>query len=150
MEASEKLTKKFQIGALSPGCNTAMIVAVIINKSDSRRIVSKKDGKERWVTTFTLRDSPLDIINLTLWSDRDHAISLKHNYHIGEVVEVVRPRILQRDPNGRDSLYHPSVTSWLHLLFVDGKSRLAPYLGDSAPFSKILRIPSKASSAFLR
>ena len=64
MEA-EKLTKKFQIGALSPGCSTAMIVALIINKSDPRRIVSRKDGRERWVTTFTLRDSPLDMVKLS-------------------------------------------------------------------------------------
>ena len=66
MMEAERLTKKFQIGALQPGCNTAMIVALIINKSDPRRIVSKKDGQERWVTTFTLRDSPLDMINLTV------------------------------------------------------------------------------------
>ena len=41
----DHLTRKFPIGALQPGCTTALIVAVIINKSDSRRIISKKDGQ---------------------------------------------------------------------------------------------------------
>ena len=92
----DRLTRKFPIGALQPGCPTAMIVALIINKSDPRRIIGKKDGRERWVTTFTLRDSAVDIINLTVWSCREEALSLKQNFHIGEVVELVRPRILQR------------------------------------------------------
>ena len=30
----------------------------------------KKDGMERFVASFTLRDSPSDIINLTLWTSR--------------------------------------------------------------------------------
>ena len=75
---------------------------------------------------------------------------MRNNYHIGEVVEIVRPRILQRDPSGRDSQFHPSVTSWLQLVFVEGKTMLAPYLGDPSPYQNMLRIPSKASSAFLR
>ena len=119
---NDKLIKKFPIGALQAGCNTAMIVAVIINKSEPRRVVSKT-GEERWVTTLTLRDSPLDMINLTVWCGVEEAVSLKNNYHIGEVVEVVKPRILQRDPNSRESAYVPDVTSCLQLVFVDGESQ---------------------------
>ena len=145
----DRLTRKFPIGALQPGCPTAMIVALIINKSDPRRIIGKKDGRERWVTTFTLRDSAVDIINLTVWSCREEALSLKQNFHIGEVVELVRPRILQRVAGARDSQYSPVVTSWLSLVFVDGKSMLAPYLGDPSPFQPLLRLPTKGASAFL-
>ena len=115
------MTRKFPIGALQPGCPNAMIVAVIINKSDPRRIISKKDGQERWVTTFTLRDSAVDIINLTVWSCREDALSLKQNYHIGEVMELVRPRIQQIEAGARDKKYSPVVTSWLSLMFVEGK-----------------------------
>ena len=123
----DRLTRKFPIGALQPGCPTAMIVALIINKSDPRRIIGKKDGRERWVTTFTLRDSAVDIINLTVWSCREDALSLKQNFHIGEVVELVRPRIQQRVKGDNDSKYSPVVTSWLSLVFVEGKSMLNPY-----------------------
>ena len=142
----EKLTRKIPIGALQAGCNTALVVAAVIHKSDPRRVISRKDGQERWVTTFTLRDSPVDIINLTVWSGREEAASLKQNYHIGEVVEVVRPRITQKDANNQ---YSPAVTSWLQLTFVDGKSLLAPHLGDTSALQALLRIPSKGSSAFL-
>ena len=145
----EKITKRFPIGALQPGCNTAMIVALIINKSDPRKIISKKDSTERWVTTFTLRDSPLDIINFIVWSGREDAEGLKKNFHIGEVLEVIRPRILQRDMSGNDTKYNPQVTSWLQLVFVDGKSMITPHAGDTSPFLPLLRIPSKGTSAFL-
>ena len=53
----EKQVKKLPIGALKPGDNHAMIVALVIGKSDPKRFVSKWDGKERWVTSLTLRDS---------------------------------------------------------------------------------------------
>ena len=143
------MTRKFPIGALQPGCPNAMIVAVIINKSDPRRIISKKDGQERWVTTFTLRDSAVDIINLTVWSCREDALSLKQNYHIGQVMELVRPRIQQIEAGARDKKYSPVVTSWLSLVFVEGKSMLNPYLGDPAPYYPLLRLPTKRAFAFL-
>ena len=56
--------KKCQIGALKPGNCDLMVVALVINKPDPRK-VAMKDGKERWVSTFTLRDSASDMINLT-------------------------------------------------------------------------------------
>ena len=101
------------------------------------------------MTTFTIRDSAVDIINLTVWSCREDAARLKQNFHIGEVVELVRPRIQQREAGARDSQYSPAVTSWLSLVFVDGKSLLNPYLGDPAPLLPLLRLPTKGASAFL-
>ena len=68
--------RRLPIGALQAGCNTALIVAVVINKSDPRKII-KKDSSERWVTTFTLRDSPLDIINFVIWTGGENAEELK-------------------------------------------------------------------------
>eukprot|EP00092_Neocalanus_flemingeri_P001148 GFUD01001223.1.p1 GENE.GFUD01001223.1~~GFUD01001223.1.p1 ORF type:complete len:160 (+),score=63.09 GFUD01001223.1:55-534(+) len=141
------LVRKFPIGALQPGTNTAMVVAIIINKSDPKKVTMKKDGTDRWVTTFTLRDSPSDMINLTIWSGKEEAISLKKNFHVGEVVEVVRPRVQQRDLTGRD--YSPAVTSSLQLVFQEGKTVLSPFLGDISQFTSLLRIPSKGSSTFL-
>ena len=89
-----------------------------------RRIISKKDGQERWVTTFTLRDSVVDIINLTVWGCREDALRLKQDYHIGEVVELLRPRIQQRVAGTGDSQYSSVVTTWLSLVFLENKSLL--------------------------
>lgn len=141
--------RRLPIGALQPGINTAMVVAVIISKSDPRRIIMKKDGAERWVTTFTLRDSPSDMINMTVWSGKEEADTLKKNFHIEDVVEVVKPRIVQRDLTGRDINFSPSVTSSLQLVFQDGKTVLGHFLGDKRSMKELLSIPSKGSSAFL-
>ena len=110
MDQEGGVVRRMPIGALQPGTNTAMVVALIISKSDPRKIIMKKDGSERWVTTFTLRDSPSDMINMTIWSGKEEAISLK-NFHTGDVVEVVKPRIIQRDLTGKDNNFNPTVTS---------------------------------------
>ena len=137
------------IGALQPGTNTAMVVAIIISKSDPRKVTMKKDGTDRWVTTFTLRDSPSDMINFTIWSGKEEASSLKKNFHIGNVMEVIRPRITQRDLTGRESNFSPAVTSSLQLVFQEGKTVFSPFLGDISHYTNLLRIPSKGSSTFL-
>merc|ERR1719228_743683 len=98
---------------------------------------------------MTLRDSPSDMVNLTVWSGREEAVSLKRNFHIGEGVEIVRPRIVQRDLTGKESSFNPAVTSPFQLVFQEGKTVLAPFLGDSTYFSSLLKIPSKGSSTFL-
>ena len=143
------LVRKMPIGALQPGTNTAMVVAIIISKSDPKKVTMKKDGTDRWVTTFTLRDSPSDLINLTIWSGNEEASSLKKNFHTWDVVEVTRPRIMQRDLSGRENSYSPAVTSSLQLVFQEGKTVLSPFLGETKIYKNLLRIPSKGSSAFL-
>ena len=54
--------KKYQIGALKPGNCDLMVVALVINKPDPRK-TAMKDGKERWVSTFS--PSPSAILPLT-------------------------------------------------------------------------------------
>ena len=115
------IVRKMPIGALQPGINSAMVVAIIINRSDPKRVTMKKNGSERWVTTFTLRDSPSDMINMTIWSGREEASSLK-SFRTGDVVEVERPGSIQRDLTRRDSNFNPAVTSSLQLIFQDGKT----------------------------
>ena len=61
---------------------------------------------------------------------------------------MIRPKILQRETSGKD-IYNPCVTSWLQLIFLDGKTILAPHHGDSTKFLPLLRVPSKGSFGFL-
>ena len=51
--------------------------------------------------------SAVDIINLTVWDCREDALILKQGYHIGELAELVRPRIQQRVAGTGDSQYSP-------------------------------------------
>ena len=127
--------------------STAMIVALLISKSDPRRFLNKYDGKELWLSNLTLRDSAQDMINLTICTTKEEAQALRDNFHVGEVVEVVRPRIVKKE--AKNSNYCPQVTSWLELKFQAEKTALAHYLGNPAPYQKLLRFPTKASSTFL-
>lgn len=143
--------RRCQIGALQPGNNDVLLVALVINKSDPRKVTMKKDGGDRWVTNLTLRDSPSDMINLTVWSSREEAALLKTGFHIGSVVEIVKPRVLQRDLTGGRDGYSPQVTSPFQLSFQEGRTVLCPHLGrETDRLSQLLNVPSKASSTFLR
>jgi len=137
------------IGGLQSGCSNAMVVALVIGKSEPRMVTMKRDGSLRWVTNFTLRDSPADMINFTIWCDREEASLLKNNFHVGEVVVVERPTISQRDVYKTDN-FNPVVTSPFQLGFLSGKTVLSLFNGNPEAFSSLQRIPSKASSTFLR
>ena len=142
--------KRCQIGALKPGNSDLIVVALVINKPDPRKVVMKKDGGERWVSTFTLRDSPSDMINLTIWSSGEEAAKLKAEFKVGMVVEVVKPKVMSREVvGGRDSAFNPQVTSPFQLSFQEGRSMLCPHLPDAPHLTKLLNVPSKASSTFL-
>ena len=140
--------KKCQIGALKPGNNDFIVVALVINKPDPRKVVMRKDGGERWVSVFTLRDSPSDMINLTVWSSGEEAARLKEEFKVGMVVEVVKPKVPSRDVSGGWD-FNPQVTSPFQLSFQEGRSTLCPHLADVPSLTQLLNVPSKASSTFL-
>ena len=145
------ILKKIPIGALQPGVKDAIVVAAIINKPDPRSVTMKKDGTERWVTCITLRDSPADLINFTIWSGKEFAAEIHHGFHIGEIVEIVKPRIQQREFNSNNDKYSPAVTSPLHLYYVEGTTVISHHLGsDSTNLESLLQIPPKASSTFFK
>ena len=142
-------SKRCQIGALQPGNCDLTVVALVINKPDPRK-VAMKDGGERWVSSFTLRDSPSDMINLTIWSSGEEAAKLKAEFRVGMVVEVVKPKVMSRVVvGGRDAAFNPQVTSPFQLSFQEGRSMLCPHLPDAPNLTQLLNVPSKASSTFL-
>jgi len=143
-------TKRCQIGALKPGNGDLVVVALVINKPDPRKVVIKKDGGERWVSSFTLRDSASDMINLIIWSSGEEAAKLKAEFKIGMVVEVIKPKVITREVvGGRDAVFNPQVTSPFQLSFQEDRSMLCPHVADAPHLTQLLNVPSKASSTFL-
>lgn len=140
--------RRCRIGALQPGQSEVLVVALVIHKADPRK-VKVKDGTERWVTGFTLRDSETDMVNLTVWSSEEEARRLAAEFRVGMVVELVRPRVQARDLSGREAAWSPQVTSPAQLAFQGGRTVLCPHLGDATDLLNLLNIPSKASSTFL-
>ena len=100
------------------------------------------------LSTFTLRDSPSDMVNLTIWSNGEEAAKLKAEFRVGMVVEVVKPKVMSREV-GRDTNFNPQVTSPFQLSFQEGRSTLCPHLADVPHLTQLLNVPSKASSTFL-
>lgn len=141
--------RRCRIGALQAGQSEVLVVALVIQRSDPRKVVTRKDGSERWVTGFTLRDSNTDMVNLTVWSSEEEAGRLAAEFRVGMVVELVRPRVQARDLGGREAAFSPQVTSPAQLVFQGGRTMLCPHLGDATDLLNLLNIPSKASSTFL-
>lgn len=145
------VVRRCPIGALQTGGGDVLLVALVINRSDPRKVTMKRDGTERWVTGFTLRDSPADMINLTVWSSGEEAERLRAEFHIGSVVELVRPRVNQREQlaGGRDAAFSPAVTSPFQLGFQEGRTALCLHLREAPELARLLCVPSKNSSTFL-
>ena len=127
---AQRAVRRCAIGALQPGSGDVLVVALVIQKSDPRKVTMKRDGTERWVTGFTLRDSPSDMINLTVWSSGEEAGRLREEFRVGGVVELVRPKVMRRELGAsREAQYSPQVTSPFQLGFQEGSTVLRTEAG---------------------
>lgn len=75
---------------ISPNTENALLVGVIIAKQRPRKFQDSNpgsNGKDRGVWNFTLRDSPNDWINATLWAPSDYVFHLDTKFQIGDVGE---------------------------------------------------------------
>jgi len=141
------MVKRLPIGALQPTTKDFVLVALMVGRSESRRFM-KKDGSERFVTNFTLRDSPTDIINLTLWNSREEVEADLFRFKIGSVIEVTRARVNNRDFGSDQEKFSPSVTSPFQLVNIPGETMISPHVGDHTSFQNLVAIPTKASAGY--
>ncbi|KAK6637970.1 hypothetical protein RUM44_008394 [Polyplax serrata] len=143
--------RKLSIGGLSPDVNNALIIAVLIAKQNYKTFISKKVGEEKGVWNFTLRDSPVDTINVTVWGSSDFIQNMYHVFNTGDVVEILNPRISFKQPGALDAVFCPAVTSPFQLHLQENRSNMLLYAEDDAEcFRELLTIPTKASGDFLR
>ena len=112
--------KRMHIGALLNSSKDFSIVAIIIGKSEFRQIMSAENG-ERYVSTFTLRDSDTDTINMTYWATADLAEMLDAQFSIGSMVEVSNIRLVRKGFGSATEKYSPSTTSPFELKNIEGK-----------------------------
>ena len=75
---------------------------------------------------------------------------MHERFHLGDVVEIIRPRILRRDFNSAGEKYSPMTTSPLQLQYVDDKTVISHQGNDLHRFTPLMRIPTKAASTFLK
>ncbi|XP_067002279.2 meiosis-specific with OB domain-containing protein [Anabrus simplex] len=147
---SDAGVKHVSLKALGPGMTNVMIVGTIIAKQNPR-MVKKAGGpsEDRGVFSFTLRDSPYDFINVSCWGGENFLNGLANKFHIGEVVDIINPKVTLRQAGEQDTRFRPSVTSPFQLTMSENQSRITHHEGDDVPeYLSLLKLPTKPASDF--
>lgn len=80
--------QRIQLNNLNPNIRNALIVGIIIAKNSPRMIGSKKkNGDARGVTSFTVRDSEIDTINVDAWGSEYFVLTFYERFLVGDVGE---------------------------------------------------------------
>lgn len=75
--------KRYLLKELVPEASNAVIVGIIVAKQRPKKF--SKSGSERAVWNFTIRDSPYDYINATVWGACDNVFEMNDKFQIGDV-----------------------------------------------------------------
>ncbi|XP_061715280.1 meiosis-specific with OB domain-containing protein [Cydia pomonella] len=139
--------QRVRLNNLNINLNNALIVGIIIAKNKPRTVGSKKkNGDSRGVTSFTMRDSEVDTINVDVWGSEYFSLTFYERFLVGDVVEISQPKICVKSGN---NAYRPLVSSPFDLVLNEGTSDVCIHTGDSfASFLPLLHIPSKPSSGY--
>ncbi|KAJ0178357.1 hypothetical protein K1T71_006180 [Dendrolimus kikuchii] len=140
--------QKATLNYLNVNLNNALIIGIIIAKNAPRTWGSKKkNGETRGVTSFTLRDSDIDTINVEVWGSEYFVITFYERFIVGDVVEVRSPKICVK--TGDKEVFRPHVSSPFYLSLNEGNSDVTSYSGDlTTKYLALLHIPTKPSSGY--
>lgn len=131
---------KCEIRDLQLNKKPAFLVALIIAKSE-KNIVAKRDINKS-ALTITVRDSKEHFINCTLWGSHEYIAQVDGSYNIGDVVEIAKPSVVQRND---DSRYMPRTTSPF-LLRMDEKKSFIYRQCDHPALRQLKNVPLKSTS----
>lgn len=80
--------QKVRLNHLNMNIKNALIVGIVIAKNSPRTIGSKKkNGESRGVTSFTVRDSEVDTINVDVWGSEYFVLTFYERFLVGDVGE---------------------------------------------------------------
>ncbi|KAJ2944300.1 hypothetical protein O0L34_g18286 [Tuta absoluta] len=140
--------QKVRLNNLNINLKNALIVGIVIAKNSPRMVGSKKkNGDSRGVTSFTLRDSDVDTINVDVWGSEYFVLTFYERFLVGDVVEVSCPKICTK--MGTNENFRPHVTSPFYLSLSEGMSDVTIHTGDSfSAFLPLLHVPSKPAAGY--
>ncbi|XP_037974777.2 meiosis-specific with OB domain-containing protein [Plutella xylostella] len=140
--------QNFRLNNLNINIKNALIVGIIIAKNSPRIFESKKkSGESRGVTSFTIRDSEIDTINVDVWGSDYFVTTFYERFLVGDVVEISSPKICIK--SGANENYRPHVTSPFYLSLNEGFSDVCIHSGNEfSHFLPLLHIPTKPSSGY--
>ncbi|XP_053997497.1 meiosis-specific with OB domain-containing protein isoform X2 [Hylaeus anthracinus] len=135
------------LDSLQPGAQNALVIGIIINSFNMKTIDAARtrfNHGERGVWTFMLRDSKEYSINVTVWGSVQYVTKLSSEFHIGSVVEVINPKVMERRPDDRNELFVPSATSSCSLTVNEGNALVQSHDAPTrAMYEPLLRLPIK-------
>ncbi|XP_004931449.2 meiosis-specific with OB domain-containing protein isoform X1 [Bombyx mori] len=140
--------QKVCLNALNINQKNALILGIIIAKNSPRTISSRrKNGESRAVTSFTLRDSEVDTINIDVWGSEYFVFTFYERFLVGDIVEITAPKICIK--TGENENFRPQVSSPFYLSINEGASDVSIHGSDmQSSYLPLLHIPSKHSSAY--
>ncbi|XP_072153397.1 meiosis-specific with OB domain-containing protein isoform X4 [Bemisia tabaci] len=83
---SREFTKRVAIKDLNPSVTNILIIGIVIDKRSPRIVSCKKRNTEKSLLKFTMRDSEVDFINVTMWGSQDFIENLSMEFYMGTVV----------------------------------------------------------------
>lgn len=132
--ASHMGVRRVALADICPGLDDTLIVGIIIASQSAKMINSKKgkkshngfhdcssvlsfcfyveDMSQRGVWNFTLRDSPADHVNVTVWGSPAFIESCVEEFHVGDVGKSMLNRKLNTSVNFMPYTLHNSIDSF--------------------------------------
>ncbi|KAG6442233.1 hypothetical protein O3G_MSEX002206 [Manduca sexta] len=140
--------QRIGLNCLNTNLKNSLIIGIIIAKNSPRTIGSrKKNGDMRGVTSFTLRDSEIDTINVDVWGSEYFVLTFYERFLVGDVVEISYPKICVK--TGENENFRPQVTSPFYLSLNEGTSDVSTYNGESfSTYLQLLHIPTKPAAGY--
>eukprot|EP00117_Sycon_ciliatum_P008207 scpid33659/ scgid11011/ Uncharacterized protein C16orf73 homolog len=138
------------ISNLSGGVNDATLVGIVLAKQAVKSFMDKKNpGNERCCFTFTLRDSPVDYINITCWGSSQYINNLSKQFKLNDVVEVRNPQVSTKSNNPNEDKWRPSTPGAFQLSVNENHSAVALYSGwNLGEFSAFAHVPISNNSDY--
>ncbi|CAH0765916.1 unnamed protein product [Bemisia tabaci] len=145
---SREFTKRVAIKDLNPSVTNILIIGIVIDKRSPRIVSCKKRNTEKSLLKFTMRDSEVDFINVTMWGSQDFIENLSMEFYMGTVVEVINPTVAFRNLRGHDDVLVPDVTSSFTLSCDETQSKITRHETDCARYFPLAHIPTKCPGDF--
>ncbi|XP_048870808.1 meiosis-specific with OB domain-containing protein isoform X1 [Brienomyrus brachyistius] len=115
------------------------IIGVVVGKTEVKSFPDRKNiGSERYTFSFTIKDSPDHLINISSWGTEEYINGLSSSFRIGDCVIVEKPLTVTKDPE-KDDKFCPSTLSLYRLLLTENHSAIK-VLSDTEADSRLLSL----------
>ncbi|KAL2078151.1 hypothetical protein ACEWY4_025836 [Coilia grayii] len=145
MAFNTSVRKCIPISGLHPNAIQAMVVGVVIAKTDARGFPDRKNfGNERFTFGFTIKDSPDHFINVSSWGSEEYINGLSGSFRTGDCIVIENPLITSKDSE-KEERYCPSTPSFFRLMLTETYSvvRLCADVEEENRLLPLLHIPVK-------